>query len=446
MGAFKDKIVKELLNNKQYDLADQIDLIESDVDVANYISANKGYFSKAYTTPDLELMPEFRKAMYSDLKTGEVNLDKEFGEDWYKNYEQIPSDQIKFVADKQGVSYDKLVKEMGEQATKKRRYDIAHDGTIAGGITGFVAPRSVEAIERGESPSATDAALDITQNIAYAAPWARVSAPLARFGLLGRVIQGAAGNALTPTIMETADAVAYDNPDNPRSDFSGTDVATETAVNATTPWLLRGMLMGAGKFTTGKGRELANKFMEVGTDRPTRESMHKVLADDIRNEYGKEARYEINRYFPETNPLRTKAAQVNYYDNKETNELRNKILTKLDLYYNDKVKGYNLRLNNDEVYFMVKDPILSKYLDIDQGFKNMPSDLQLRTEEEIKNYLTNEFGSGWYDQQSPWTRVPIVGTRIDKKLKDDAKQDSIQAKRDSIIYDILKKYGEPRGL
>ena len=85
MGAFKDKIIKELVDNEQYDLADRISDIETDVDVANYLSANRGYYSKMYTTPDLELMPEFRKALYSDLKTGIVDYDKEFGEDWYKH-------------------------------------------------------------------------------------------------------------------------------------------------------------------------------------------------------------------------------------------------------------------------------------------------------------------------------------------------------------------------
>ena len=465
MGAFKDKILDELYKNNYAELYDVIDKLESDVDVANYISSGKGYYSKKLTNKDLEGMPEFRKALYSDLKTGEVDIDKEFGKDWYKNYEQIPSDQIKFVADKQGVSYGKLVKEMGEQATKKRRYDIAHDGTIAGGITGFVAPRSVEAIERGESPSAKDAALDITQNVAYAAPWARVSAPLARFGLTGRIMQGAAGNALTPTIMESADAIAYNDPDNnPRSDFSGTDVATETAVNMTAPWLLRGMAMGAGRFTTGKGRELANKFMELGTNRETRNDVSRAFnMSTIKNSphsVAKTVANEINQGTADNLSAQEIAAGLSYLKNPSYKAEYERLFAKL-AYKNSKVKpegsklfkvgdsriSYNeakLPFTDKELEFIIHDPDLVKLLP--NAINKLPSNQRVRIEEEIKNYLTNEFGSAWYDQQSPWTRVPIVGPRIEQKLKEEAKQDSIQAKRDSIIYDILKKYGEPRGL
>lgn len=448
MGAFKDKILDELYKNNYAELYDIIDQMDSDVDVANYISSSKGYYPKMMSTKDLEGMPEFRKALYSDLKTGEVDIDKEFGKDWYKNYEQIPSDQIKFVADKQGVSYNTLVKEMGEQATKKRRHDIAHDG-VPGVLMSAFTPRRQEAIERGEDPSWTDTGLDVGQNLLYMAPWGRVSAPLARLGRAGMVGQAAIGNAATPIIMETADAAAYGD-DNPRGNWNGNDVITETTVNATMPWVIRGALMGAGKLATGKGRDLANKYMKFGTDRTTREEMPDILKGDAQGGYRKAAKYELEQQMPLSNNIRTRSEHVNYFDNKETEELRTKILNKLDLFYNGidgkKIPGYKLELNNDEITFMSKDPILSKYLDIDNGFKNLPTNKQLVGEEALKNYITNQAGTYWYDEQSPWTRVPVVGTKIDKYNKDKEKEEQEQAVRDSILYDLLMKYGEPRGL
>ena len=449
MGAYKDKIVKELLKNKQYDLADMIDTIESDVDVANYISSNRGYFTKAYTTPDLELMPEFRKALYTDIKTGQIDYDKEFGNDWYKNFEEIPSDQIKFVADKQGKTYNETVNEMGKLATEKRRHDIAHDGTIPGYITEMMLPRSIEAVERGETPGGEDIGLDLGQNVLYATPWGRFSAPLARLGFLGRIGQGVAGNVATPTIMEAADAAAYGD-DNPRGNFSGTDVATESAVNATMPWVIRGMAMGAGRFTTGKGRDLANKFMELGTNRTSRNDMPNVLRNDVKTESRNAAKHYIRQNMPESRGLKEGIEYETYKSNKDANEMRNRILNKLDLYYNGyngkKIPAYKLNLNADEKVFMRNDPILSKYIDIEEGFKNLPTASQLRAEEEIKNYLTNNAGTYWYDEQSPWTRIPVAGSRIDRYMKEEAKQDSARAVKDSIIKEILNKYGEPRGL
>lgn len=465
MGAFKDKILDELYNNNYRELYDIIDQMESDVDVANYISSGKGYYPKMMSTKDLEGMPEFRKALYSELKTGEVDLDKEFGSDWYKNYEQIPSDQIKFVADKQGVSYGKLVKEMGEQATKKRRYDIAHDGTLSGYITEFAAPRSIEAIERGESPSPTDAVLDVGQNIAYAAPWARISAPLARLGLAGRFAQGTVGNMLTPTIMEGADAALYDDT-NPRGNFKLSDVATETAVNATTPWLIRGALTGIGRFTTGKGRELANKFMELGTSRQTKEdvinsftkksletspqSIAKAAAKDISsgtadnlapNEISAGLAYlKDPNYKAEYDRLYAKLAY-------KTSKFKDKLSGNKQFKVGDATITFDeakLPFTDKELEFIIKDPNLVKLLPA--SINKLPSNRQLRMEEAAKNYLTNQAGTYWYDEQSPYTRIPIFGTRIDKYYKDQEKEEENKVK-ESIILEALKaKYGTPRGL
>lgn len=440
MGAFKDKIIKELVDNEQYDLADRISDIETDVDVANYLSANRGYYSKMYTTPDLELMPEFRKALYSDLKTGIVDYDKEFGEDWYKHYEDIPSDQIKFVADKQGVSYKDLVHKMSEEATKRLRHDIVHDGTVGGFITRLAAPRSTEAIERGESPSVQDAVLDAGQNILYAMPWATSTAPiLARLGTAGKVAQGVVGNALTPAIMETADYLTYDDPKNPRSEWNEGDVLTESMVNASTPWILRGLLKGAGRLTTGKGSELVNKWEQFGTQRPVREEMGQQLTEDMNKGFLRDARNDVTKELGESTSLRRRADAAVY--NAEEQKKINSILNKFDLYYNTKLPGYKLDFTPEELALIRKDPTLSKYLDIDKGFKDMPSRDQLKWEEEVKNYLTNEFGGQWYEEpsQSPWTRIPMAGPMIDKYLQEQEKERTKQAVKDSILYELMQK-------
>lgn len=481
MGAYKDKIVKELLKNKQYDLADMIDTIESDVDVANYISSNRGYFTKAYTTPDLELMPEFRKALYSELKTGDVDLDKEFGKDWYKDYENIPMDQIKFVAEKQGDSFGNLVTRMGKEATEKRRKDIA-EGKDAGGwfdspeafghnlagtLMPVFTPRQHEAIARGDDYTNTDFTLDIAQNAMYMAPWGRaakvipgvaqrvapvvtnrISAPLTRLlsGTTGRVAEGTAINAATPAIMEVADAVAYDE-SNPRGNFSLGDVATETGVNMSTPWLLKGMAMGAGKWTTGKGRDVAKQIMDYGTDRPTRQSMTNEIKNTYTKELTKNQTANMADYYGKPT-LSARAASLNYTQQDLNRLAMSEKLTNYakELEIARKTKGAvkpSIKFTDEEVKFISKDPELSKYLYMDLNYPNLPSEWKLAGEEAAKNYFTNQLGTYWYDEQSPWTRLPVIGTKLDQYVKERDKEAELQAKKESIVKHILEKYGRP---
>lgn len=444
MGAFKDKIIKELIDNEQYDLADVIDRIEDDVDVANYLSSGRGYYTKMYTTPDLEAMPEFRNALYSDLKTGEVDLNKEFGEDWYKNYEQIPSDQIKFVADKQGVSYNKLVNAMAEQATKQRRKDIANDGSAAGYVTKFVAPRAVEAVERGESPSGKDVVLDVAENAAYAAPWATVFKPFARLGAAGRIAQGTAGNALTPTIMETADAIAYDD-SNPRGNFSPTDVATQTAVNATTPLVLRSLLRGAGRFVNN------NKFAKnvddyASVDRQTRNDVTSELRNLQKEALTKaELAKSANSY--SNPPLKARADKLLYSDKdvakKDVLNKLNDYAKELEVYKKTSIKP-STTFTDEEVKLIATDPELQKFIYMDVNYPQLPSVADLAKEEAIKNYLTNQFGTYWYDEQSPWTRIPVAGQAINKYFKDKEESAKRKATESRILDTLRAKYGDLR--
>ena len=428
MGAFKDKILDELYKNNYAELYDIIDQIESDVDVANYISSGKGYYPKMMSTKDLEGMPEFRKALYSELKTGEVDLNKEFGKDWYKHYEQIPSDQIKFVADKQGVDYGKLVKEMGEQATKKRRYDIAHDGTISGYITEFVAPRAVEAVERGESPSKKDVALDVGQNALYAMPWMRALGTGGNVGL--NVAKGVVANAATPTIMETADAIAYDD-DNPRGNWSGTDVATASMVNATTPWVIRGGIMGAGKLATGKGKQAVDKWMHLGDPSTlTREDIIRQMNSPM----------QPQSWAQRNNTILTKGGQLTAAQEKQALTFDKAYKEKYDRILKKMRNGE--KLTAEEQVFRAADPDLSKYSHANE----YPSRERITKEEALKNYLTNKVGDYWYDQQSPWTRVPVVGTKIEARLKEQRKEEEQRALEQAILDELRKKYGDPRGL
>lgn len=181
MGALKDKVLDELYKNNYRDLYNQIDQIDNDVDVANYINSSKKYFTQTMSNKDLEGMPTFSSALFGELKTGKVDYDNEFGKDWYNRYEEIPYQEIKYVADKQGVNPKDLINKMSEEATKLRRQDISlgKDGDkldrAAGFVTNMVFPRGTEAVARGEEPTTKDYVGDIGQNVLYATPWGGVA-------------------------------------------------------------------------------------------------------------------------------------------------------------------------------------------------------------------------------------------------------------------------------
>jgi hypothetical protein len=469
MGAFKDKIVKELLKNKQYDLADMIDTIESDVDVANYISSNRGYFTKAYTTPDLELMPEFRKALYSELKTGNVDYDKEFGKDWYKDYGNIPADQIKFVADKQGKDFKSLAKEMQDEAIRRNRYDIAHEGVL-GTVMPFVTPRIQEAVERGESPSAADVTIDLGETAVQAVPWGRASMVAVNNPIVRRLVGGAISNTTAPLLAEVADAAAYDST-NARGNFDPVDVAAGAGVNALGANLLKGV--GGRAASVVGAKDAGQKLMNLGEGISQREAKANLAnaVKQLKNADNKNITDIINKYV-KGEPLTRREEDilrklntdrmlgleyaVNPQKVVDTEAAVKKRIKDAEstIMLEDQYKQY---LRNKELLgspdlesrarnALLNDPALEPYKYSDTDFGNLPTESSLMKQEAVKNLITNKLG-GWMDEQGKaLTRIPVAGPMIQQRLDEREKEEAERAARDSLINYILTKYGEPRGL
>lgn len=426
-------------------LFEKLKEINDDKDIHNYIWANRDLPLRMFTNKELQSMPKLASIWTGNADTGAIDYAKDFGEDWENEFESIPLSKIQFIADKYGRDARQMINEMAEQATKQRRKDIANDGSAAGYVTKFVAPRAVEAVERGESPSGKDVVLDVAENVAYAAPWATVFKPFARLGNAGRIAQGTAGNALTPTIMETADAIAYDD-SNPRGNFSPTDVATQTAVNATTPLVLRSLLRGAGRFVNSN--KLANKFDDFATaDRTTRSD----ITSELRN-LQKEAMVKAenakfaNNY---TNPpLKTRADKLLYSDKdvakKDILNKLNDYAKELEVYKKIPTIKPSTKFTDEEVKLIATDPDLQKFIYMDVNYPQLLNNERLAKEEAIKNYLTNQFGSYWYDEQSPWTRIPVAGQAINKYFKDKEESAKRKATESRILDTLRAKYGDLR--
>lgn len=135
---------------------------------------------------------------------------------------------------------------------------------VKGGILNILFPRTMEHATRdvlsGEQTEGygKDTMLDATENgLQFAATpltgpagalmkYVRAAKALDKGSKAAKAVKGAgtlagiAGDAVVvPATMETLDAINYDAPENPRSDFSAGDVAIGGAINAVTPWYMR---------------------------------------------------------------------------------------------------------------------------------------------------------------------------------------------------------------
>ena len=78
---------------------------------------------------------------------------------------------------------------------------------------------------------------------------------------------------------------------------------------------------------------------------------------------------------------------------------------------------------------------------MDVNFPELLSNVDVAVQEGTKNWFTNEAGGVFYDQQSPWTRIPPpIGTRLDQKFKEEAREDSTNAIKDSILTDLRMRH------
>lgn len=126
------------------------------------------------------------------------------------------------------------LKAVGDAQVQIDREKLFDDGR--GTIAKIAFPRSYEAVMRGKDIQAEDLGLDLGEQALYAVnPGGRIAqaAKLGeKMGKAGKIATTVADIASNPAIMEAADAVAYDDPNNARSEFNPADVAMGAGINA----------------------------------------------------------------------------------------------------------------------------------------------------------------------------------------------------------------------
>ena len=299
-----DKFRKNIENSDFTDdrLADLYDAVEgmSDSDFKEYMYANRAYFDQNMSAA-VEDIPGFRKliSVEPDYGTKEIDYKKVTGSpDALDRFDEYTMKDMEAFGEQLGMTGNEFLNRMAQDKVKQDRERIAHgEGSggwfdsprafaenLGGVAMNLLAPRTQEAIARGEDPQGKDYINDTAQNILYAMPWGKLTtaakaddvikaaqqakkftarnwARRADRALAKKVPElnnptvkaklkdaalGASQNAITPAAMELLDYGAYgayaDDPDeNVRGKFNPIDILTGTAVN----W-------GGGKFVGPK--------------------------------------------------------------------------------------------------------------------------------------------------------------------------------------------------
>ena len=476
-------------------LMNSIDASNDDREIHNIIWANRDLPLRMFTNDELNVMPTVADIFTGKPATDNFDYDKQFGKDWYKDYENIPVSKIQFIADKAGLDWKELNTKMADEATKRRRADIAagKDGDLADRAAGFVTnvvfPRGTEAVARGEEPTAKDYIGDIGQNVLYATPWGGVARGLGATSKVGgALIRGAASNVTAPLASEVYDSAVYDE-ENPRGNFSVADVAGGTATNVIAPAILRGTASGAGQFIPA-----VRKFNDFASGQTAKEIAQEQLgkyryvpirmADDPTVSVAKRSLAKEMKQLSESDPALYRvltgnprgpipkgsrwatiqdivAAEGKSIEEKAKNYLSSRgfngpsyIAPDGRIFTADTpaeliavLQQHNVSVPTDLFQHSVNPassygPVakaLMNYYDESaaaRAAEGAKTGMQIAKEEAVKNYVTNTIGDKLSEEGKVYSRIPLVGPFVQRYV-DERDKDAAQ---EAVRKEIERKY------
>lgn len=455
---------------------------DNDEDIINTMWANKELPLRMLTEYELSKMPTFSNLISGEPYTGKIDYEKSFGEDWYKNYENIPYNQIALAAKKAGKDPKEAVREMSAEATKLRRDDVAHGrwdpndpwyknaAAFAGGIAlDLFGQRQQEAIARGEDPSWQDYGLDIGQSALEAVPYGRIMrivSGIAGPSKLARVLSYLGQNATAPVVTEVADANLYDD-SNPRGRFNKYEALAGIGTNIVGDALLRS---GGAVVKRVSDSDIGSKIGQLGEGPSFTESLardiknidDKIALDEmlmIRNKAGKGVGTKA------TGSLAQRAEVLANERNLDKLKYQKQVLEEIDYRYNknrartllygdnnpslpkdiripptpESLRNLNrprTSLTDNQIKALNSDPNLSMYLrsDVTPGV----TDRQLFEDAAFRTLLTNKYGSVENEQGRALTRLPFHIGQILQKQKDKDDKEEARRKAEEDIYNQYK--------
>ena len=428
--SLQEKLRDELYEAGLDDLSNVVANLKDDEDVRKYLWANRAYFDKTIDPDQLNAAPTMKDLIYNDYTGGKIDFDKQFGEGWDKDFNNIPVGKIQYEALKAGRDWKELNKELADEATKRERYRISHgeeEGgwldspkafgrNLAGAYMSLFAPRQQEAIARGEEPSVKDNVLDAAQTSLEMMPWGR------GVGLGGKATRYVLSNVTAPLGTEVLDAAAYDAEENPRGEFQVSDVVGGAGVNLAAPVALQFGARKAKRFVPGL--EKVEQFGDV-----TAKSKEDVLNSLNKGQSSlSQKQRTVTRYNKGQSVSREALLNASDFD-PEYKKKFDKVKHKLQ---NDDWKN----LTQEEVKMIKSNPELNEWF----LAKNMKSNARMLNEEMAKNLATNKYGNAQAEQGKGLTRLGRPGVALQRYI-DEKNKDKLKEQQEKKIVNELGTRG-----
>ena len=450
----------------------------SDKDLKEYLFTGRGFFNKFLDKATLDAVPDLKE--YLTMKpnfSGEMT-EKKIGEmfndpkilDHYLH--DMSYNDIDYVARKNGLTGRDLLKIMNEAKVKKDRENLTSvfhwdkDQSVADNLgdrfwattLNAFGPRSIEAIERGESPSGRDVAGDAIENALFAVPAGGLAAKVG--SKLGKAAIGLGSAAYAPVLSEVYDAQTYGE-DNPRGEFSGTDALGGAGINLVTPYLFRKFL--GGKLRKYGLENAGKKIEELGEGQTAEEIVDEVLKK-------KELLRKGKRNDPNLSSSDRKAIQA-------IDEKTEEILSQVDPdllqiarkpgdNIEEKTKNWLISQGKDPSSSVVSPgairegvsqptmrqsnvaspDLVAAYDALGLGAtETAKSEKRRAVEEAINEYLSNQFGDNMIDRNQAFNLFPKVNEYM-KELENEKKEEKEKKKKKKKYDDMRATLSDVWGL
>lgn len=315
MAIEKEKLYEALIEDAVYadneqerkyiaDLARSLDSIPAN-ELNQWLIANSAGIFKSLPEDNPVYQMASKVKDPKSWRTNEPDVEGMFGnKDIVEEYAkgQVPEQRIAGVATENGYLPEQVQKVLQEQAKRQSRIEQMY-GTNT--LQKIFTPRlyekrlregiDVPLIGEGSLDTWKSILLDGLENGLYLYnPFGRVAGVAAKAAgttgkvgqMLGRGLNYGVNVAGNPLAMEIADDIAYDDPNNDRSDFRWSDVAIGSGVNAGIPLLLKGAAAGLSRSAaaTGKRDPWLSKFILNFGDGDLNSVLNEIKANNLKYE------------------------------------------------------------------------------------------------------------------------------------------------------------------
>jgi len=364
-------------------------------------------------------------------------------------WKDIPKERIKGLAESNGYTEDQIKQALEEKALiESRKNQMWGTNTLQKIFT----PRLYEKrLREGIDADifSKDFLFDFLENGLYSfnplgriGQMGRIGNAVAKSGIAGKVANSLVNAAANPLAMEIADAIAYDDPNNERSEFSLGDLLMGTGTNIGAPLVLKGTASTIGKMLGGMGpTEKVNKWIwnfgkgdkksvlqEIANNNRKYEEMKDIIQkhgkgrfdeDELKwfEEWGK-GYSENNILFDDVFSCKGENLESQFRESYEKNSGKSErqTLQAISKILSDELKKKVPKAEFDEEKFLerLKKDISDNISDLvtksnyaKMNNKSLKTPDRVRMEQMVEDFITNKYGDVGYDSDKNYSLLGI---------------------------------------